>query len=367
MSIAGAVIVVNSRNAKLSRDVCLILRDLEKAKAYYHVGQTVLTSHLLPDGCKGTTKMYMSALYAAISGTVRCGVDVIADLSITTKEDYEIFQKFMGDLDVVWVNLDDGLGFITDEIKIHACLGVESMAHEIFEYIRGRFNAVAAHPRFVSEVSPVPKASKPGKIILLTGSPSSGKSTLSKTIQSISDDIFLHVGIDTVMLHYLHLRYQSGVPSNDFDDSWKKPNFNPTEYHKEGVSWIAPGPNSKNPYPDLRLQFGRVARLAFSAMYASIAEISRQGFNVISDNCFHFPDMLQEAKSRLKDLPVIYVALSPEIEVMERREIDRGDRMHGMAISVYKQMVKDFGADIVIDTGKYTPEEEAELILKYVV
>lgn len=226
-----------------------------------------------------------------------------------------------------------------------------------------RYRYSHSFARWAPEVSPVDAVVKKGNIILIHGASSSGKSTLSKAIQKASNKTFLHVGVDTAVLHYLHLRYLIGVPLDEHDQSWREPNFNPTNYQKQGGSWIAAGPGKFNPTSHIRFQIGNATRRAFSAIYATIAEMSRLGFNVISDHCFHYEDYYHEALHRFKGLPVTYVALNPSVETIRQREIERNDRMIGMAEAVHFQMKRDFKAGLSIDTGEISPEDAAQKVL----
>lgn len=364
MAIAGTVIIINSNNEK-ANEVALAVRDLEKNKAYYHVGFSILKNHIAPSQCSDVDP-YVVALYGAISGTARCGADVISDLTITQASSFKVLATFISDFDVVWVNIGVETNFVTANLSLAEEIDTLKIAKEILAYMSTRYKYVTAYARYVPEVSPVPMAKTPGKIVLLIGASSAGKSTLSKSIQENASDIFLHVGIDTAVLHYVPLRYLSGVPKDDNDQSWREPNYNPTEYNKVGYSWIAPGPTAENPFPHLRFQVGAEGRRGFSAMYASIAEMSRLGFNVISDHCFHFENALFEARHRFQGLPVVYVKLCPTLEIIRKREEQRGDRMEGMGESVYYQMINDYDADITLDTGVYTPADGAKQVLDFI-
>lgn len=93
-----------------------------------------------------------------------------------------------------------------------------------------------------------------------------------------------------------------------------------------------------------------------------MAAMSRQGFNVVSDHCFHFQNSLDEARHYFQDLPVTYVRLSPSLKILNQREIHRGERMIGMAESVYYQMVSEYQADLELDTGVMSSDECANCI-----
>lgn len=361
MPIAGSVIIINSLDKQRAKDLALSIRDTEKNQAYFHIGHSTLKEHFVANN-QPSTQPFTKALYAAISASARCGANLICDLCIHTQAEYDTLQLFIADLDCIWINIGITTPFVKSNLQLNETQSIESMTNSVITHLAQRYQNAMSFARWSPEACPAPKASNPGNIILLIGASSAGKSTLTQTIQDTANTPYLKVGIDTVLLYYLHLRYLSGVPEYEGDDSWKTPNFNPTIDHQLGSSWVAPGPNGNNPYEHLRYRVGPVARLAYSTMYATMAEMSRQGFNVVSDHCFHFDNAYQEAKHRLKGLPVKYIALQPSLETINQREQQRGDRMIGMGASVYHQMIKDFAADLVIDTGKLTPLQAAQQI-----
>lgn len=364
MPISGKIIVINSQDQALARQIALDVRDQEKHLAYIHIGYSTLKTHFANSDNDNKLLELLPALFAAISASARTGADIIVDLSLNDLSHYQQFKQFTRDLDVVWVDVGESQLNCPTDLTLSDTLPLTDYYQHISELLNKRYLDVESFARWVPEISPIPEAKNKGAIILVHGAPSSGKSTLSRTIQRLSTDTFLHVGVDTAVLNYLHLRYLIGVPLDEQDQSWREPNFNPSEYHKQGGSWIAPGPNKLNATPHMRFQLGMPMRRAFSAMYATMAEMSRLGFNVISDHCFHFENQYAEALHRFKDLPVIYVALDPSIETLQQREIARGDRMIGMAEAIHHQMKRDFDADLRIDTGKVLPETAAEQILQ---
>ncbi len=368
MAIAGTIIIVNSTNHRLAQDIVLKTRhlDLSINQPYLHVGFSILTEHFLPNKVRQDSSNYMNALYGAISGSARSGNNILADLCITTQSELRQLTPFIQDLDVVWINIGIATDFIKSDLYFNENQNPTEIANIILSYMKERHQYALSYSRWAPELSPIPQVNKLGKIVLLIGCPSAGKSTLSKSVQDSSNDIFLNVGIDTAVVQYLHLRYLEGVPEHENDDSWREPKYNPNQYQKVGMSWVAPGPNQYNPFDYRRMHFGVEVRKSVSAMYATMAEMSRLGFNVISDHCFHYEDSLAEAKHRFQGLPVTYVSLCPSLEIVEQREKSRGDRMNGMGRSIYQQMINSYDADIKLDTGKFTPEEGALEVIKLI-
>lgn len=363
MSIAGTVVIVNDPNTLRANKIVKAVQDLEKQKAYFHVGYSTLTSHFLPSDCQDPLS-YLPALYCAISATARRGADVLADLCLTSAKQYQELQPFLEGMHVIWISSEQAASWEPTHLNIDTDLSIEHAAKKIIDYLSEQYRYAESYPRWMPEKIPVPEAKTLGKIILLIGSSSSGKSTLATNIQNMAPETFIKVGIDTALVEYVHPRYMSEVPGHD-PDAWSNTQSYSDDYHKQGSSWISPDDNTLNPYPYLRYRIGSVARLAFSTMYATMAAMARQGFNVVSDHCFHFQNTYAEALESLQGLPITYVCLNPSLEILKQRERQRGDRMLGIAESVYYQMVNDYVADLELDTGILSSEQCANTILQH--
>jgi chloramphenicol 3-O-phosphotransferase len=74
----------------------------------------------------------------------------------------------------------------------------------------------------------------------------------------------------------------------------------------------------------LRWSFGDNGERAFRTLHEWVAAASRQGCNIILDHLMMVdPPVLQDAIWRMKDLPVLFVALKPPYEVLEQRVATR--------------------------------------------
>lgn len=125
-----------------------------------------------------------------------------------------------------------------------------------------------------------------GKIILLNGVSSSGKSTLSKElVKELSN--FFHFSIDDydIMIERIEDRENERlipVPTEDF-------------------------------------------------FHDTIRMFSDKGINLIIDQILHNDFTMEDCLFKLKDYPVLFVGVHCPIEELERREVNRGDRAIGQA------------------------------------
>ena len=129
--------------------------------------------------------------------------------------------------------------------------------------------------------SPVP----PGQIIVLNGTPRSGKSSIAAAIQE-RDGVWMNIGVD-VARAMTPPRYQPGIG-------------------------LRPGEDRHSAAP--------VVPVLYAALYDSIAAHSSLGLNVVVDVGHYDVEILSASARRLAGLPVIFVGVRCPIEVIiERR------------------------------------------------
>ncbi len=165
-----------------------------------------------------------------------------------------------------------------------------------------------------------------GKIILVNGVSSSGKTTLSKMLQArFPDQYFL-------------------LPGDILNE-------------------ISPPKNSLS----YDIRFKADPKPIMSAFFGCVKEFSDNGLNVITetvfakdiyfslDNCLNvFPDC---------DYPVLFVHVTCPLEELRRREKERGDRQIGWAESLLPKLDPQDTYDITIDTFSNSLEDCADKII----
>jgi chloramphenicol 3-O phosphotransferase len=136
----------------------------------------------------------------------------------------------------------------------------------------------------------------PGQIVILNGTPRSGKSTIAAVIQNTFDGVWMNLGVD---------RFMPAAP----------------ERIQPGIG-LRPGGER----PDLE----PLIVILYRAMYESIAAHCRLGLNVVVDvghhDAYSVPQgILPDCARRLTGLPVLFVGVRCPIEVvMERRRATWG-------------------------------------------
>ena len=180
----------------------------------------------------------------------------------------------------------------------------------------------------------------PGQIVILNGTPRSGKSSIATVIQNTFDGVWMNLGVD---------RFKQMTP----------------ERYQPGIG-LRPGGER----PDLE----PLIVILYHAMYEAIAQHSRLGLNVVVDvghhDAYSVPlGILPNCARQLTGLPVLFVGVRCPLEViMERRRatwhVDNTDE-HSIPepVRLWQQAVHVPGIyDLEVDTSILSSEECADVI-----
>jgi chloramphenicol 3-O phosphotransferase len=186
----------------------------------------------------------------------------------------------------------------------------------------------------------LPLVGPPGQIIILNGTPRSGKSSIAAAIQTTWEGVWMNLGVD---------RFKSMTP----------------ERYQPGIG-LRPGGER----PDLEA----LIVILYRAMYQAIAAHSRLGLNVVVDVGHHDAyskplGILPDCAQRLSGLPVLFVGVRCPIEtIMERRRATWGadhaaDGSVPPPVSLWQQAVHVPGIyDVEVDTSVMNPDACADVI-----
>ena len=180
----------------------------------------------------------------------------------------------------------------------------------------------------------------PGQIVILNGTPRSGKSSIATVIQNTFEGVWMNLGVD---------RFKQMTP----------------ERYQPGIG-LRPGGER----PDLE----PLIVILYRAMYEAIAQHSRLGLNVVVDvghhDAYSVPrGILPNCAQQMYGLPVLFVGVRCPLEViMERRRatwrVDNTDSDSvPKAVSLWQQAVHVPGIyDLEVDTSILNSEECADVI-----
>ncbi|MGI8858285.1 MAG: chloramphenicol phosphotransferase CPT family protein [Thermomicrobiales bacterium] len=179
-----------------------------------------------------------------------------------------------------------------------------------------------------------------GQIVILNGTPRSGKSSIAAVIQDTFDGVWMNLGVD---------RFMQMTP----------------ERYRPGIG-LRPGGER----PDLE----PLIVILYRAMYAAIAQHSRLGLNVVVDvghhDAYSIPRrILPTCARQLQDLPVLFVGVQcPLAVVIERRLATwqvgyAEDGSVPRPVILWQEVVHIPGIyDLEVDTSVLSPEECAAVI-----
>ncbi|WP_028530701.1 chloramphenicol phosphotransferase CPT family protein [Paenibacillus sp. HW567] len=173
-----------------------------------------------------------------------------------------------------------------------------------------------------------------GIIVLMNGTSSSGKTSISMELMNQKEIPFHHLSIDAFFGNY-----------NDFIDN-NFPDIEPTR-EVDDVGKILFDPIN-------------------SVYYATIKLFSEMGLNVIVDTVIDNDKRFNDCLDVLFGHPTLFVGVLCSKEELTRREQIRGDRQIGLANSQYDQIYSFNEYDLTVNTEALSPTESAEKILGFI-
>ncbi len=187
---------------------------------------------------------------------------------------------------------------------------------------------------------------EPGRLVLLNGVSSSGKTTLSSSFRderARSGDFWMLIGIDDAL---------SKLPSQWVDLGLAT---GPGEYSDGGL-WFEQTPSGR------RLRLGQLGRQLIDVYHQWVSVAVRAGMNVIVDDVVIDRATYDSWERTLDGLEPIWVAVRCPVEIAESRERRRGDRALGLARAQHDVVHRDVPYAFEVDTGELTaPQAHAAL------
>src|SRR5262245_18482388 len=179
----------------------------------------------------------------------------------------------------------------------------------------------------------------PGSVVLLHGTSSSGKTTVARAVQRLSDEPWVNLGIDAFW--------------NAIDERWME--HGPRA--SEGFLWTEDASSVPGPVGE---------RLA-AGMRAALGAFARAGNYLLVDDVFIDSAWLDGWRAELTDVEVLLVAVMAPLRVLEEREAARGNRIAGEARAQVDVIHRGVEYDVTVDTSHQSPDECARSILAALV
>lgn len=173
----------------------------------------------------------------------------------------------------------------------------------------------------------------PGRIVVLNGVGSAGKSSIARALQRIASRPFLHVQMDSFL---------DMMPPAYFD-------------HDDGLRFVDRGEAG------VEILCGSFASRVLDGMRQSIAAMAKSGNDLIVDDVMLGEDA-KRYRAALAGLTVHWVGVMASPATLEARERQRGDRMAGLARWQFSRVHQDIVYDLIVETDGATPEWAASCI-----
>lgn len=199
-----------------------------------------------------------------------------------------------------------------------------------------------------------------GRVLVVTGSTGSGKTTTCKAFVAGMDELWLHFGVDLFLGSVVPRKFVDGGP----------------RCH-EGVHMEPDDP--ANPEGARHMVLGSLGPQMIHTFHEMVAAAVRAGQNVVLDHVTTIdPPLLADCVRTLRGLPVFFVALKPPPEVIPSRIEERLEsvvallgREQALRTNENTKLISRYMAreifshdrfDLVVDTHAHAPDEVIRLI-----
>ncbi|MHA7650586.1 phosphotransferase-like protein [Mycobacterium sp. ML4] len=170
----------------------------------------------------------------------------------------------------------------------------------------------------------------PGKLIVLNGGSSAGKTSLAQGFQDVADECWMHLGIDVFWL---------ALPPRQLDLA---------RVHPEYYTWDSALEDDGLEY--FTVHPGPMLDQAMRARHQAIRAYLDHGMNVIADDVIWTRDWLVDALRVFRGYQVWMVGVHVSDAEGARREQERGDRYPGWNRGSARAAHADAEYDVELDT-----------------
>jgi chloramphenicol 3-O phosphotransferase len=181
-------------------------------------------------------------------------------------------------------------------------------------------------------------------IIFLNGASSAGKTSLGKALQDVLNEPYLLLGLDT-FFHAVPARWAGGPPG---------------PYRHLGFHYVDLPP--EDGHPVLGIGYGPVGWRILVGFHQATAALVRSGNPVVIDEMLLDESVRDHWFEVLRPLGAFFVGVSCDLDELERRERERGNRP-GLARWSTQRVHTGVQYDMTVETTSKTPMSCAEEIV----
>ena len=187
---------------------------------------------------------------------------------------------------------------------------------------------------------------KPGRVILLNGTSSAGKTTLAQALQRIWPEPLQTIALD---------QFRDGMAGR-----YRGMNARGDEPGTRGLNVV---PTNGTSGAMTKLHFGDVGRRTLAGMRRAIAAFAATGIDVVVDDLLLEPAFLRDYLVALAAVDVTFVGVRCPLAVVNERERARPGRFPGTAAGHFNDVHAHGTYDIEVDTSALSPRECAARVL----
>jgi chloramphenicol 3-O phosphotransferase len=173
-------------------------------------------------------------------------------------------------------------------------------------------------------------------VVLINGAGSSGKSSIARALQEITTEPFLHVAMDAFL----------DMLPEELQD------------HPDGISFVK---RVGEEGAVVEIGIGRHGRRLLAGMRDAISALAKAGNNLIVDDVMLNAEMA-EYERLLAGVRLCRVGIYATLDVLIRRERDRGDRLVGLARWQHARVHAGNHYDFEVWTDERSPDACAQTI-----
>lgn len=191
-----------------------------------------------------------------------------------------------------------------------------------------------------------------GRVILLNGTSSAGKTTVARMIQQLRPEPIQHIALD---------QFRDGLP--DRFRGLNSPDGTPGARGLNVVPVHAPGGPGGPAMSGTAIRFGDVGLRMLTGMRQAIAAFAKAGNDVVVDDMRLDPNYLSDYLTALAGIDVIFAAIHCDSATLNQRETERPGRFPGTAVLHAHSVHAGCIYDVEVNTGTTSPRQCAEAIL----
>ena len=129
----------------------------------------------------------------------------------------------------------------------------------------------------------------------------------------------------------------------------------------EGFHWVD-ATHADRARPQVRIVSGPVGERLAAGMRAAVGALARAGNHVVVDDVFIEPTWLDHWSEVMAGVETLLVGVHCDLDTLESRERERGDRILGEARGQVHVVHRDVVYDVEVDTSDSSPEDCAAVI-----